>query len=68
LRDLSMRENLVYLILLLTMSKWRDFILGVGPNVMKFKSFGDSTSIRVNDKLKTIGLCIEGRFSRSKLQ
>jgi len=26
-------------------------------NVMKFKSFGDSTSSRVKDKLKTIRLC-----------
>jgi len=26
-------------------------------NVVKFMSFGDSTSCRVEDKLKTIGLC-----------
>jgi len=26
-------------------------------NVMKFRSFGDSTSSRVKDKLKTIRLC-----------
>jgi len=26
-------------------------------NVMKFRSFGDSTSCRVKDKLKTIRLC-----------
>jgi len=26
-------------------------------NVMKFRSFGDSTSSRVQDKLKTIRLC-----------
>jgi len=35
-------------------------------NVMKFMSFGGSTSSRVEDKLKTIRLC--GRLSRRELQ
>jgi len=36
-------------------------------NVMKFKSFGDSTSSRVKDKLQTIR-CVTGRLSRRELQ
>jgi len=36
---------------------------------MKFKNVGDSSSIsRVQDKLKTISLCIGGKLSRKGLQ
>jgi len=35
---------------------------------MQFRSFGDSTSSRVKDKLKTICLCIAGRLSGRELQ
>jgi len=34
---------------------------------MKFRNFGDSTSRRVEDKLKTI-VCVAGRLSRRDLQ
>jgi len=55
LRDLSMRKRTLYLILKIILSQWRDF----RSNVMKFRSFGDSTSSRVEDKLKTIHYKIE---------
>jgi len=37
-------------------------------NVMKFRSFVDSRSSRVKDKLKTIRLCSWYRSSRRELQ
>jgi len=37
-------------------------------NVMKFRSFGDNTSSRIKDKLKTIRICVAGRLSRKELQ
>jgi len=47
-------ENLVfdYLIYLEPVERFKN-----RSNVMKFRSFGDNTSSRVNDKLKTIRLC-----------
>jgi len=48
----TVREKTLYLILLCILSHWRDFRIG-----MKFRSFGDSTSSRDQDKLKTIRLC-----------
>jgi len=47
-------ERTLYLILSFILSQWRDF--KNSSNVMKFRSFGDSTSSRVKDKLKTIRL------------
>jgi len=48
------RENFVFdsLIYLETVERFKNM-----SNVMKFRSFGDSTSSRVKDKLKTIRLC-----------
>jgi len=50
-RFICEKENLVfdYLIYLEPVERFK--------HVMKFRSFGDSTSSRVTDKLKTIGLC-----------
>jgi len=48
------KENLVFdsLIYLEPVERFKN-----RSNVMKFRSFGDSTSSRVEDKLKTIRLC-----------
>jgi len=48
------RENLVFdsLIYLESVERFKN-----RKNEMKFRSFGDSTSRRVDDKLKTIRLC-----------
>jgi len=53
-RFISERENFVFdsLIFLEPVERLKN-----RSNVMKFKSFGDSTSSRVKDKLKTIRLC-----------
>jgi len=55
LRDLNVRErNFVYdsLIYLESVERFKN-----RSNVMKFRSFGDSMSSRVKDKLKKIRLC-----------
>jgi len=54
--EIYMWERTLYLILSFILSQWRDLRIGV-MIVMKFRSFGDSTSSRVKDKLKTIRLC-----------
>jgi len=48
------RENLVFdsLIYLKPVERFK-----IRSNVMKFRSFGDSTSSRIMDKLETIILC-----------
>jgi len=53
-RFICERENLVfdYLIYLDPVERFKNRI-----NVTKFRSFGNSTSSRVKDKLKTISLC-----------
>jgi len=53
-RFLCERENFVfdYLIYIEPVERFKN-----RSNVMKFRSFGDSTSSRVKDKLKTICLC-----------
>jgi len=53
-RFICERENLefVSLIYLVPVEGFND-----RSNVMKFRSFGDSTSIRVKDKFKAIRLC-----------
>jgi len=53
-RFICKTENLVfnYLIYLEPVERFKN-----RSNVMKFRSFGDSTSSRVKDKLKTICLC-----------
>jgi len=59
-RFICERENFVF-----------DYVIYFAPveifknrsNVMKFRSFGDSTISRVKNKLKTFSLCIEGRLS-----
>jgi len=54
LRDVYIRENLVFdsLIYLEPVERFKN-----RSNVMTFRSFGDSTSSRVKDMLKTIRLC-----------
>jgi len=53
-RFLCVRENFVFdsLIYLELVERFKNM-----SNVMKFRSFGDSTISRVKDKLKTIRLC-----------
>jgi len=53
-RFICERENLVFdsLIYLEPVERFKS-----RSNVMKFRSFGDTTSSRVKDKLKTIRLC-----------
>jgi len=53
LRDLFMRENLVFIstIYLEPVQRFRNM-----NNAMKFGSFGDYTSSRVENKVKRIGL------------
>jgi len=53
LLDLYVRQNLVFdsLIYLEPVERFEN-----RSNVMKFRSFGESTSSRVEDELKTIGL------------
>jgi len=53
-RFICTTENLVFdsLFYLKPVERFRN-----RSNVMKFRSFGDSTSRRVKDKLKTIRLC-----------
>jgi len=63
LRDLYVRKNLVFLIYLEPVERFKN-----RSYVMKFWSFGDSTSSRVKDKLKTIRLCRVGRLSRRVIQ
>jgi len=50
------RERTLYFFLSFTLSQFRDFRIGI--IIMKFRSFGDCTSSRVEDKLKTISLSI----------
>jgi len=54
LRDLYVRGNFVFdsLIYLEPVERFKNW-----SNVMKFRSFGNSTSSRVEDELKTIRLC-----------
>jgi len=53
-RFICERENLVFdsLIYFEPVERFKN-----RSNVMKFRSFGDSTSSRVKEKLKTIRLC-----------
>jgi len=63
-RFICERENFVFdsLIYLEPVERFKN-----RSNVMKFRSFSDSTSSRVKDKLKTI-LCVADRLSRRELQ